>query len=425
MSTAMPVTYPHHPGRSGLTLVYVAVALAVLVAFVALGVDMGRMFLGKSELEAAADASARASVWAVPTLDFTDAQDRAISVAAANTADGTSVALDRALDIEFGIWRRGTRTFEVLTGDARAAANAVRTTSRRLNSRGNAMQLDFAPAIGRNRAEIQASAIAMIRGGWRYRGSGMGIVGIDAMTLNGTTTTDSYNATVGAYTPATANDGGSIASNGDITLVGTVHINGDVRPGSGTDDSLSVNSNSTVDGWRAPLDEELVYPPATTPAAGEYNNAPLTTAGYLDRENDFVLTGKATATIPAGVFLVRDLDLRANQQIQTTGAVKIYVTGSVDMTGSVSVNTGLPANLEIIVIGSGSVRLGGGSQLYAQIYAPLSEVTVHGTSSEFGLFGAVIGKTLNVLGNSAIHYDESLGYRPVGIPDEFYVELVR
>lgn len=425
MKTAKKATLPHSPGRSGLTLVYVAVALAVLVGFVALGVDMGRMFLGRSELEAAADASSRAAVWAVPTLDFTDAQDRAISVAAANTADGTSVALDRTLDIEFGIWRRATRTFQVLTGDARVAANAVRTTPRRLNSRGNAMKLDFAPAVGRSRAEIQASAIAMIRGGWKYRGSGMGIVGIDSVTLNGTTSTDSYNATLGAYDPATANDGGSIASNGDISLVGTVDINGDVRVGPAVDDTLSVNSNSDITGWQAPLDEELVYPPATLPAAGTYDNTPLINAGYLDKENDFVLTGKTTATIPSGVFLVRDLDLRANQSIQTTGPVKIYVTGTVDMTGSISVNAGLPGNFEIIVIGSGSVQLGGGSQLYAQVYAPQSSVTIHGTSSEFGLFGAVVGRTLEVLGNSAIHYDESLGYRPTGIPDEFYVELVR
>ena len=52
-----------------------------------------------------------------------------------------------------------------------------------------------------------------------------------------------------------------------------------------------------------------------------------------------------------------------------------------------------------------SVDVGGNSELSAHIYAPLSDVRLHGTP---GFYGWVIGKTLEMLGNSEIHYDESI-----------------
>jgi hypothetical protein len=406
--------------RPGVVLIYVSVFLVMLLAFVALAVDMGRVQSARTELGATADGSARASVWLVPTLNFTAAQDRAISLASRNKADGTSVTLDRTLDIEFGVWRRTTGTFTVLTGTARAGANAVRVTPRRTSGRGNPISLSFAAVLNRTTMDVQASAVAMIRGGYSTQGHGLGIVGINSISLNGTTTTDSYNATTGAYGAGTAHPGGSIASNGSISLVGTVDINGDARPGPDVGDTLSVNSNSDISGWRAPLDAELLYPPATL---GSYNNTPI--AASLDKTGSFNVSGKQTVSIPGGTYYVQDLTLKSNQTISVQGPVKIYVNGNVDLTGSITVNQGLPANFEIVVLGSGTVNLGGGSQLYAHVYAPLSDVTIHGTQDSFGLFGTVIGKTLSILGNSAIHYDESAAYPGTALPGQFWVELVQ
>lgn len=407
------------PARRGVALAYTAVVMIVFFGFIALAIDAGRLLMASTELQTGADGGARAAIWRVPLLDFEGAQSLAVSTAAANEAAGQSIVVDSSADIEFGIWRRTLRTFEVLPEDEWHTANAVRVTATRLASRSQAVPFAFASLLGQQSGDARASAVAMIRGGWRY-GGGVGIVGLSSISMNGTTLTDSYNASTGVYDAATARDHGTIASNGDIQLVGTVDINGNAHAGPDVEDTLSVNSNSDISGWRAPLEQDMVFSPASLPAS--HNNSAI--ALYMNSSGDFIQNGKTTMTVPGGTYVVRDLDLRANQTINVTGQVTIYVTGSVDMTGSIRVNQGLPSNLRIYVVGSGSVELGGGSQLYSHIYAPQSDVTIHGTSNTFGLFGSVISNNLTIKGNSAIHYDESAGFDS-GIADDFYVELVK
>ncbi|MGH7177871.1 MAG: DUF7305 domain-containing protein, partial [Tepidisphaeraceae bacterium] len=93
------------------------------------------------------------------------------------------------------------------------------------------------------------------------------------------------------------------------------------------------------------------------------------------------------------------------------GGVEIYVDGNVDLTGSTIINQGIPANLKIFVIGRHHVDLGGSSKLYAQVYAPESDVTIHGTP---GFYGAIVGKSLDFRGTCDIHYDESSP--PIDLP---------
>src|SRR5690242_19000059 len=53
--------------RRGISLVLVGFALVVLVGFVSLAVDIGRLRLANAELQTAADAAARAGAFALPT----------------------------------------------------------------------------------------------------------------------------------------------------------------------------------------------------------------------------------------------------------------------------------------------------------------------------------------------------------------------
>ena len=427
--------------RRGVALVWVGLMMVVLLGFVALGIDVGRVHLARSELQSAADGAARAAVWPVPDLRFADGQARARAVIQGNAAGGGAIGYAEADDLEYGIWWRSTRTFQPISTPANLVyANAARVTTHRDAARSNPLPTTFAQAIGFDDVNISASSIAMIRGGWRYRGHGFGLVGLDWVRTNGTTMTDSYNPNNGPYDPNAANDGGGIGTNGYITLVGTTDIGGDARygPDAGTSpstDYIQMNPNASVTGWQAPLDAELVYPPATIPSV--YNNAPLRTAGLLDNRNNITLTGKASVTIPGGtpenpnVYVVNNVTIRSNTTVSVNGAIKLYVTGDIDMTGNILVNDSngvsnpLPANFQIFVVGSGSVNIGGGSALYARVYAPESDVVIHGTGDEAGLFGAVVGKTLDVKGNSGLHYDESTDWNVQPEMDEFWVELVR
>ena len=87
--------------------------------------------------------------------------------------------------------------------------------------------------------------------------------------------------------------------------------------------------------------------------------------------------------------------------------MKIYCSGNLDIAGNVTVNSpALPDQLQFSMTSSGtSANIRGTSSIYVHLYAPLTDVTINGTP---GFYGWVIGKSLTLLGNSEIHYDESL-----------------
>lgn len=421
--------------NSGFALIYIAILFVVLVGLLALGVDIGQAHLSRTQVQAAADAAARAGVWKIPDLDFAGAEQDAVTVANFNEADGDSVPLDPALDIQFGQWNRTTRTFTQLTGDARVAANALRVVPKLTDERGNPVEYDFAPVMGADGTDVEAVATAMIRGGYSSWGHGLGIFGIDWVELNGTTTTDSYDPTL-PYGGDNVGDNGGVGSNGDIELVGTADLYGDARSGPDADDYLTKNTNSTITGWQAPLDEEVIFPPGQVPECND--NDLLIEAGMMDSNGNIVGRGNNTnadvfnfpvAPSPCNgertTYVVHNLDISGQSSISVEGPVTVYVTGYVKIVGNSDVNPGgLPANLQIIVVGSGDVDIGGGSATYAHIYAPESDIRIHGTQDTFGLFGSVVGKTIDILGNSAIHYDGSNFMGGNSGPPDFYVELV-
>ncbi len=416
-----------------MALVWLGMTMVVLLGFVALGLDIGRMQLARTELQTAADAAARAAVWPVPQLQFANGAARAQSIIDANDAGGGPIGFDMAdSDLEYGIWWRNSRTFEALPQGLWSRANAARVRTHRSDTRDNPLPMGFATMVGFDEANISAFAVAQIRGGRTGGGSGgVGIFGIDWVRTNGTTRTDSYD-------PNNAGSGGGIGSNGYIEIIGTTWIDGGTHAGPDGDtspetDYLDIWPNADVTGWQAPLDEEAYFPPVTAPAT--YNNQPLKDAGVLTAQNDVSVNGKQTMVIPGGtpenpnIYLIRNLDVKANQTITINGAVEFYVTGWVDMTGNVLVNNingtsnPLPSNFKIFVIGDGDVDLGGGSAMYGHIYAPESDVVLHGTGNEFGLFGGVVGKTVDIKGNSAIHVDENIKW-PGQEDTDFFVEIV-
>src|SRR5687768_13422082 len=431
---------PRDRRRRGVALVWLALLMIVLLGFVALGIDIGRMHLARTELQSASDASARAAAWPIPELQFGTGAARALAVVEANDAGGAAIGFDLAQeDLVYGIWWRNTRRFDPMPPEFLNRSNAVRIITHRDEDRGNPLPMGFASLVNFDHANISAAAIAQVRGGPVGGGSGsVGIFGIDWVQTNGTTRTDSYDPNAGPYDPSTAGDGGNVGSNGWIEFIGTTWINGGAHSGPDGDtspdtDYLTVWPNADVAGWQAPLDEELVFPPVTTPEA--YNNQPLIDAGVLTSSGDISVKGNAALVIPGGppgnpnVYLVRNINVKANQVITINGAVEFYITGQVDMVGSVIVNDAngasnpLPSNFKLFVIGNGDVNIGGGSAFYGHIYAPESDVKIHGTGNEAGLFGGVVGKTVDILGNSAIHVDQNIRW-PGQEEKPLYVEIV-
>lgn len=327
---------PLRPSRRGLSIVLLTFVLVLLAFFVAFAVDIGRMRVAKAQLQTAADAAAISGVRELqfaPADGIELAEDTAIEVAAQNpnldaapSGQGgmrrdSAVNLVPVEDVEFGIWRESTRSFELVEDDGgiddRRRANAVRAWGRRVTqfdredmfggthtiTRNDGLPLIFGPFFSTFNGEIQTRATAYITGGQQ---GGFGFIGLNSIKFNGTTRSDSYTAATETYPGANGpNKLGDIASNGDITLVGGTEIWGDVRPGVDRNIiPIPLSDNVEVTGYMNPLETPLdykvkAYTPPTT--QGTYNvNGSITPTNALSATRDYTPKGKNNRLRPPG-----------------------------------------------------------------------------------------------------------------------------
>ena len=375
-------------------LPYVSVAFACLVGFCSLAVDVGRVMVAKGELQLAADAAARYGITGM-SGGYLAARDRAVAAAADNKADGTSVALDPNVDVEFGTWDPYARVFTALSGARRDTATSVRVTARRSAARGTGVQLMFARLIGMSTCDAHAGAIATVAP------KQYGVVGLDFINLKGNTT-DSYWSNTG---PDPGNWGG-VASNGDITLGGSANVVGDARPGPGH----AVSNPAKVSGVSSPLPAPLSYPEADPAPYGPANNDDGNVPAAARSGPDF--HSNSDVSLPGGTYFFRDFTVDGSANVNFTGPTVVYAYGAVNVTGRLGTSGNLPKNLRIVTVrdpssGSapGTISLGSNGSVYADVYAPLSPLTTSGTGD---LYGSIVAKSVDMSGSSAVHFDLSL-----------------
>ena len=100
-------------------MVYLAIALPLMIAFAALAVDVGRLQLAKSELQAVADAAARYGASA--TLGTSSPSSAALAnvqaVVNQSKVDGGTLTVNSA-DVQVGTYAASTNTFKpISSGD--------------------------------------------------------------------------------------------------------------------------------------------------------------------------------------------------------------------------------------------------------------------------------------------------------------------
>jgi Flp pilus assembly protein TadG len=385
----------------GTAFPYLVVVFVCLVAFCSLGVEVGHVLAARGELQHAADAAARYAVTGLSD-GYLAARDRALAAAAENKADGAAVSLDPAADVEFGTWDPYARTFNLLSGTARDEATAVRVTARRIAARGTAVPLYFARLIGRSSFDTSATAIATVAP------KQYGLVGLDYVKLWGNSTNSYWSGT-----GTTKGNWGGIASNGDISLGGSSTVVGDARPGPGH----GVSSPNKVSGVSSPLPAPLSYPPADpSPYNQAYNDNGRLPAGMLSGA-DF--HAASSGTVPGGTYFVHDFRVDGSAVLTFKDPTVVYVYGAVSVTGQVSTSGNLPRNLRVVTVrdpltnaAPGAISLGSNAALYADIYAPLSPLTVSGSGD---IYGSVVAKSVDMSGTSAVHFDVSLRNADGGI----------
>jgi hypothetical protein len=378
--------------------------LIIAFAFLAFVVDIGRIVATRTELQNAADAAAMSGARDL-RLGPASARTAAVNLAGLNQAAGDPVTIDGTLDVEIGNWDEDTATFTLFTGTDETEGNAVRVRCQRTASRGNGLTLFIAPLLGLDESDVEVIAIAkadpMV--------CGM-IIGLDKLSMSGSSHTDSFNSDDGSYNPITAGNKGHVCSNDNIQMSGSSAIGGDAHPGVGK----TVNSSSSIGvlGDIEPLTEPLTFPPVDPGDASTNNNnlsIPPSDGGNdpLGGDGKFGLSGGDHVALAPGIYYFNELTLSGGSSVTITGPTVIYVENKVNISGGSIANTSqIPANLQIYGMG-GDVNISGNSDLYAAVYAPSAKVTRSGDSDFFGM---VVGRELTLSGSGGIHADESLDF---------------
>ncbi len=245
---------------------------------------------------------------------------------------------------------------------------------------------------------------------------GSAVHGKSTVFITGNATTDSYDPRIGPY-------GGT-----------NVHHKGDVSTDSVAAAAVTVNPNSTVDGSAAVGPASLGGDPATgindqgtitgaTTTEPSLWNLPLSTipAGVTN-QGSLSISGNHTVVLNEGTYWFSSLSITGNGQLKTVGAVKIYVTGNIQVNGNgtgnaspVITKNNLPSNL--LIYGTvdpnnpsnkcNSVTIQGNGDLYSAVYAPGASIMVSGNGQ---VYGSLTGNTVTINGSNGarFHYDESL-----------------
>jgi hypothetical protein len=209
----------------------------------------------------------------------------------------------------------------------------------------------------------------------------------------------------------------------------------------GAVDAWTDNGNAQVTGGLVALPQTLTFPtpdapnpmPPTTDLNLDKNStcagitgcsvvpavAPLT-AGLLIPPGTYGNLGlgdHAVIHLTAGVYTINSLDMTSHSNIVIdSGPVVLNIGGKtaaggdlttpVDFTGGTLTNGSLnPALFQIQYAGTGAINLAGNSGTSGAVYAPNAAVKFVGGSD---WYGAVVSKTVDDTGGTAIHNDRQL-----------------
>ena len=209
-----------------------------------------------------------------------------------------------------------------------------------------------------------------------------------------------------AYDWSPLGDMGNIGSNGPLSTVGALTIYGSATPGVGQ----TVTGGGTITGSTAPELSPYPLPPVSyLPPAGL---AVTSVSGTLDSGTyRFASWPSQNVTVTGKVIVYLDGNFDQNGQKSLTiapgGSLIIYMGGSSTFTlngGGIINQSTVPSNFNIISASTGAVKLSGGAVFYGGVYAPNADVTVTGNADSYG---AVIGKTTDLGGTAAWHWDQS------------------
>jgi hypothetical protein len=264
------------------------------------------------------------------------------------------------------------------------------------------------------------------------------------VTLNGNGMVDSFNSTNslestnGQYSAALRTDHATVATTATASSsisVGNSTVFGSVGTGPGGTASIQNNGNVGDIAWNNdPTKDGTIEPSRTTDDVNVYISSASLPSPYgpaLPPAPGIVGLTLYKYILTGGDYMISDITLATSDKMLITGKCRIYVTagtsvsgmgsitvatnssvewytaGNVNIAGSGVINSsGLAKNFAIIGLNTcTSVSYSGTSSFIGTVYAPNATVTLNGTSDAFG---ALVGKTVTLMGTMNFHYDEAL-----------------
>lgn len=239
------------------------------------------------------------------------------------------------------------------------------------------------------------------------------LFGDKGVELSGNLQTDSYDSRLGLYDDDTANHNGDIGTNStaaggiDMSAIssgGPPPIDGQLFTGPGVADPeawiMGFDASRVTGGTDPPSDgSDVGAMPAIIPMV------PVTVPNGLTCID-------ATNPVPPpapGNYCYHNLTLNSNTTWIPNGPVKIYLTGTLTITGTSDVGVESDPTQMIFYMTADSIgtitgSLLGTSKFYGAIYAPEATVVVGGNTE---IFGAVSAEDIHATGSAKVHYDEA------------------
>jgi hypothetical protein len=229
---------------------------------------------------------------------------------------------------------------------------------------------------------------------------------LSELNYSGALSTDSYDSSVGHYTPGTNPDGepnphkkinnngneGHIMSNEDIILGGNVSIDGDATCGAGK--NITITGSAEISGSHKVATKNIDLPLVKVPSD-------------IQDIGDII----GNTTLSTGTYSCRSIYIYNNETLTINGTVILYCTGDIKIWGKVNTqnNNARATNFHILCT-SGTTKIELKPQaFYGTIYAPETEIEFQGNAR---IYGQLVGKKVSGgdSDNVWVIYDEQLKY---------------
>lgn len=252
----------------------------------------------------------------------------------------------------------------------------------------------------------------------------------NSLLVDGGSRIDSFDSTVG---PSVRGSLANVATNsivaGAINLTGGSWIQGTIQVGVGGKTGLAKPSTPTKGSanvvWKdwscwslaeSAMTSALSFPAVASPAAGtadvkvDYKGLTLSPGSY----RDLAASGGGEVRLGGGTYVFRSLKLTGGAKLSFTGTASnpaiVYCTKDLDLTGGTLSNTSAqPRNLTFMLAKDVAAKMNGGAQAFAVVYGPQADFVLQGGTD---LYGAIVGRKVEVKNGASIHYDVDLIKNP-------------